>query len=307
MANEIYTTDSGLGAAVLGGTLARRIALAKLGDRESVRNHPALVNLSGEDFAGGVAKKGALHGFGLDAMASRTEIQAIANTAPGSATYTVTPGRYGLRYETSDWERTVDPTGITDPVAIAQWFPVSYGITLTTLIAQDGDGLTNVGTTTVNFSHDTWLLGQFALQAAGVTGPFLAVMSGNSFTNWQGDLEQRGGVTQWRPATEAMQMLRGPGFQGTYNNVDVFLSSYVQTINSGADDANFIFGRGCLGFEEVRMARAAASQNVLLDLGFLRVGEEHSEATGLTSVTGTVNVGTVVMEAGRGRAFSGAV
>ena len=307
MANEIYTGDSGLGAALIAGTLARKIALAQLGDRGSIRNHDALVNLSGTDFAGGAAKKGALHGFGLDNFASRTEIQAIANTAPGSATYTVTPGRNGLRYEVSEWERTVDPTGITDPDAIAQWLPVSYGRTLTNLIAQDGDGLTNVGSTTIDFSHDTWLLGQIALSSAGVTGPYLAVLSGNSFGDWQRDLEQRGGLTQWVPASAAMQQIRGHGFKGTYNGVDACQSAQVQTSNAGDDDANFIFGRGCLGFEEVMLARSPASQTVLLDMGFMRVSEDHSDDTGLTSVTGVVHVGTVVMEAGRGRAFSGAV
>ncbi len=308
MANEIYTGDSGYGASVIAGTLARTTAMAKLGDRNSFRMHGALVNI-GDPFAGrgGAAMKGALHGMGLDAMASRTEIQAIANTAPGSANYTVTPGRFGLRYETGDWEQTLDPTGITSPGFIAQWLPVSYGITLSTEIAKLGDDLTNVGSTTVDFSHDIWLLGQFALQAALVPGPYLAVLSGNSYTDWQKDLEQRGGVTQWRPATAERQMLRDAGLMGSYNGVDVFVSSYVQTINSAADDANFIFGRGTFGFKEVPLAAAPASAHILMDLGFIRVEESRSADTGLTAVTGTSHFGVVTMEAARGRAFSGAV
>jgi len=308
MANEIYTGDSGQGAAVIAGTLARRVALAKLGDRESFRNHPALVLIDDPlRGMGGAALKGALHGFGLDTMASRTEIQAIANTAPSSANYTVTPGRFGLRYEVGDWQRTIDPTGIHEPASIAQWMPVSYGITLATEIAKLGDDLTNVGTTTVDFSHDVFLLGQFALEAAGVGGPYLAVMSGNSYTDWQRDLEQRGGMTQFQAATAAQLQIRGPGFKGSYQGVDIFMSSYVQTINSAADDANFIFGRGCFGLKEVPMAAPSRSSFVLMDLGFIRVEESRSADTGLTAVTATSHFGTVTMEGGRGRAFSGAV
>lgn len=306
MSNEIYTGDSGLGAALLGGAVARNIAYEKLGDRNSIRNHPALVNLSAP-LKGGATRKTALHGFGLDAMASRTEIQAIANTAPGFGSFTVTPGRYGLRYETSEWLRGLDPTMATDPAFVASWMPVSYGITLTTEIAKIGDDLTNVGTTTVDFSHDTWLLGQGALEAALVPGPYLAILSPNSFRDWQRDLEQRGGVTQWVPATQAMQMLRGPGYKGMYNGVDVFTSNYVQTINSAADDANFIFGRGCFGFEEIPMAPAPPSADVVLDLGFLRAYSAFAETTGLGSVTATAHFGVITMESSRGRAFSGAV
>jgi hypothetical protein len=178
----------------------------------------------------------------------------------------------------------------------------SAAMTLTDLIAQEGDGFTQKGSTGVAYTHDTFLACQFALKQSSVPGPYLNVLQPKQFTDWQSDLESRGGVTQWRASTEEMQMLRGPGFEGVYNNIEVVTSSKVQSANSGADWAGFMFGRGALAYKEMRMAAPPRSQFVILDVGgVIRVAEMRTEDGAKTKVVGHYYVGTVTVEATRGR------
>jgi hypothetical protein len=302
VADEILT-GSGGGTNILVSEVASKYVHMLLADRASLRNHPAIVNL-GPDLLGGITEHVASFGFnGYDLMTSRTEIQAVSNTALTTAEGTVSPAPYRLQYETSDLMEAVSPyrigmPGLQTAVSIAQ----SASMTLTSLVAQAIDGLTVVGSTGVAFTHDTFLAGQFALEQALADGPYLMVLKAKQYTDWLSDLETRGGITQWRPATEAQMILRGQGSKGTYNNIEVFTSNQVQSANANADWAGAIFGRGCVGYKELRMAAPPRSQIVTLDVeGVIRVAEARSESTGETASVGHYNVGTIVIEAARGR------
>ena len=155
------------------------------------------------------------------------------------------------------------------------------------------------------FSHDTFIAAKAALIQALVPGPYLMVMKPKSFTDWSTDLESRGGLTQWRPAAAEMQNIRGNGFQGVYDNVEIFTSNQVQAVSS--DWGNFMFGRGAIGYKEVAQGAPPRSQIVLLDVnGVIRVAEFRTESEGETAVVGHYYVGTTVIEAGRGRTVLGA-
>jgi hypothetical protein len=302
VANEILT-GSGGGTDILVSEVASKYVHMLLADRASLRNHPAIIRL-GSDLLGGATEHIAKLGLnGYDLMTSRTEIQAIANNALTTAEATVTPAPYRLAYDTSDLMRAVDPLGITGDLILPMSIAMSASMTLTNLIATGlSTGLSTVGTTTVRFTHDTFLAAQFALFQALVPGPYLSVLKPIHFTDWQADLEARGGNTQWRAATEAMMALRGPGAQGVYNNIEVFSSNQVQSINAGADWASAMFGIGCIAYKEVNLGPAPRSQFVVLDVeGVIRVAEKREETTGETFTIGHYNVGVVKVEAGRGR------
>ncbi len=306
MSYEIMV-GSGNGADLLSSPIVRRGLLLKLGDRASLRNHPALVNLGG-DLIGATSEKLNVLGLdGTDLMSSVSEASAVSNTALTEAQATVTPAMYRLQYELSDQARIHDPTGALNPARLGLSMVGSAMMTLTNLIANEGDGFTTTGTTGVAFSHDTWIATKAALIQALVPGPYLAVLKPKSFTDWTTDLESRGGLTQWRPASAEMQVLRGGGYQGEYDGVEVFTSNQVQGMNSNADWGNFMFGRGAIGYKELAQGPAPRSQLVILDLnGVIRIAESRTESEGETAIVGHYYVGTVVIEAGRGRTALGA-
>ena len=306
MANEIRT-DVAPGSDILVAETVRRGALLLLGDRANLRNHPALINL-GADLFGSTTQQVNLLGLdGSDLMSAVDQPGAVANTALTDAQATIAPAMNRLAYEMTDQAVISDPTGAINSPRLALSMVGSAAMTLTYLIAKEGDGFTTSGSTGVAFSHDTFISAKAALIQALVPGPYLLVMKPKSFTDWMTDLESRGGLTQYYPASQQMQEIRGNGFQGTYDNIDIFTSNQVQGMNTNADWGNFMFGRGALGYKEVAMGAPPRSQIVLLDLnGVIRVAEDRNEKAGMTSVVGHYYVGTNVIETARGRTVLGA-
>lgn len=308
MAGEIYVTSNPGPADFVVSAVAARTARLMLGSRFSLRNAPWIVRV-GADLVGlsgaGTYNIGLWRGMGTDLMSSVAENASIGNTALDTDQATITPADYGLARNPSDKARRRDPTGILDPMMLAQDGVASAGMTLTSLIAQEIDGGTQVGDTGVDFSHDTFLSGQFALEQALVTGPFACMLKPKQFTDWQGDLETRGGLTQWRPASADMQVLRGEGYKGQYNGIDVLTSDKVQTANAGADYAGGMWGYGAVGYLEEAQAPATRSQIVLLDVTgemgavVIRVAEARDETGRMIKIVTHYTVGTALLESGR--------
>jgi hypothetical protein len=215
VADEVLS-GSGGGQNILVAAVASKLALLLLADRASMRNHPALINL-GENLVGSTTEQFTQYGLdGYDLMSSVTEIQSISNSALTTAKKTVAPARYGLAYDYSDYMATLDQTGTINSPRLALSIVGSANMTFTNNLAKMVDDFSvTVGSTGVGYTHDTFLAGQFKLKQAMVPGPYLRIMKPKTFTDWVTDLETRGGVTQWRTATEEMQQLRGLGFEGT--------------------------------------------------------------------------------------------
>ena len=309
MANELRSNGAPI-SDILVAEVARRGALQLLGDRASLRNHPALINLGG-DLLGSTTEQINILGLdGYDIMSAITEADgsaAVSNTALTDAQATISPAMHRLQYEMTDQARIHDPTGAINPGRLALSMVSSAMMTLTNLIAKEGDGFSTAGTSGVAFSHDTFIAAKAALVQALVPGPYLLVMKPKSFTDWTTDLESRGGLTQYRPAAAQLQALRGNGVQGVYDNVEIMTSNQIQGMNTNADWGNFMFGRGAIGYKEVAQGAPPRSQIVLLDVnGVIRVAEFRSESEGETAVVGHYYVGTCVIEAGRGRTVLGA-
>jgi len=300
VSNEILS-GSGGGNNILVTAIGAKMAMLLLADRASMRNHPALINL-GENLVGTATEQYTQYGLdGYDLMSSVTEIQSVGNTALTTAKQTVSPARYALAYDWSDYVETLDQTGQINSLRLALSIVMSGNMTFTNNLAKMIDDFSVVvGSTTVAYTHDTFLAGQFKLKQQKVPGPYLRIMKPKMFTDWQSDLEARGGVTQWRAATEQMQQLRGLGFEGEYNGIEVFTSDQVQTANAGADWAGGIFGRGALGFKELRLKPAPASAFIILEAGPIRVEEIRSGRTEETAVRGTYYHGFVEIEDLRG-------
>lgn len=300
MADEILS-GSGGGQNILVSAIASRMAQMLLADRASYRNHPALINL-GEDLIGSTTEQFTQYGLdGYDLMSSQTEIQSVSNQALTTAKKTIAPARYSIAYDYSDYIATLDQTGMINSQRLALSIVQSANMTFTNNLAKLLDDFaTTVGTTGVAFTHDTFLAAQFKLLQAKVPGPYLCLLKPKQFTDWQADLETRGGVTQWRPATEEMQALRGLGFQGYYNGVEVGVSDQIQLANANADWAAGMFGRGAIGFKELMITSRPASAFIILEAGPVRVEEIRSGRTEEVAVRGTYYHALVEIEDLRG-------
>ena len=309
MANELLTTANPGPADLLVSAIASRQARMMLGSRFSLRNAPWLVrigaDLVGLSGSGGLSVPLVSLG-GTDLMSSVAENASISNTALTTDVVTITPADYGLAREVSDKAIRRDPTGMLDPMSLAMDGVASAGMTLTSLLAQELDGLTQVGSTGVDMTHDTFLAAQFALEQALVPGPYACLLKPKQFTDWQNDLDGRGGLTQWRAASAEMQTLRGEGYKGQYNGIDVLTSGLVQSANANADWAGAMWGLGCVAYMEEPQAPANPSMDIILEVPgatgvVMRVELSRNAKGRLTATVIHYTVGTAVLEGGRGR------
>ncbi len=282
---------------------AIRFVQLLLANRATLRGHPALINLgafgAGRPGSGSLTSQFSLFGLdGYDTLASVAEGAAVTETALTMALRTIAVARRSLRRSLSDQMRTVDPTGTLNIPRFAIDGFVSANVTLTNLIAAMMSGFaSSVGSSGVDFDHDTFLEAKATLIEAKVPGPYLSLMPETHFSRWMVDLEGRAGVTQWRPATAEMQMLKGPGFQGTYDNVDIITAPGCPT--SGSDHIGGMFGLGAIGYAEMPV-EYPQSAFILLQEGPIAVEEIRTGTSGLTDTVTHYHVGTVEIEDARG-------
>ncbi len=299
------TTTGGGGQNFIPSEIAANYIQLMLADRSSLRGHPALVNLGAIRPGSGMGssgKKFTVYGLeGYDLLVSTAEGATIASeTALTSAAGNITTGRYSGYRNISDEMRSRDFTGALKPFGLAMDGFVSALMTLTQLLADLMDGFSNsVGTTTVDFDHDVFMAGKGQLIRAGVPGPYLCILHWNHYDKWSQDLEGRGGSTQWRPATVEQQRLKGPGYQGNYDGVDVFSTSYAKSINAAADYASGMFGRGAIGYAEEEVEPPESAQ-VILKSGPIVVAENREELDAATDYVTHYRCGVIEIEDGRG-------
>lgn len=299
----MITTSGGGGQHAALAAAATAFMLIALADRTSLRASAAIIYLN-QYGAGRVASGSQTHNlpiFGLDgadAMTSVSEGSDVTETALSSALATVTTARKGLRRDITDQIRSIDPTGALNLSMLAQDGIASANSTLTQLIAALGSGFSrSVGTSGTTFSHDTFLAAKAKLIEALVPGPYMCILSPYHFADWMTDLEARGGLTQWRPAAADMQILRGPGFQGTYDGVDIYTTAAVPS--SGSDKVGCMFGRGAIGFAEQEIVYGPDA-NIVLAAGPIAVEAERNALGAVTRVITHYNVGVCEIEDARG-------
>jgi len=299
------TTTAGGGQNLIVSAVAIPIMLALLADRGTLHNHPALINLSqyGAGKMGGGSKSFSFPVVGLDGydlLSATSEGSAVSATDITDAQKTVTVARYAQTRLATDWIHSIDPSGVVNPVRLAQSGFMDAMATLTNAIAGLASGFaTSVGTSGVAFDHDTFMAAKGALIEAKVPGPYMAVLHPTSFASWQTDLESRQGITQWKPANEQMQQLRGPGFQGNYDGVDIFTCDKIPA--SGSDRVNMMFGRGAIGFATQEIDGFGINPNdVLLQVESVLIEQSRNATAGSGNVTTHFYFGVVEIEDLRG-------
>ena len=299
MANTTGTQSSMLVAAS-----AAKFLQLLLADRTSLRGHPALVNAAslGATYRGTGSYTANFALFGLDGyntMTATSEGSAPSETAITTALSQLTLARYTLYRTFTDDLAWIDSTGQFNYTVLGRDGFGCALVTLTSLIAGLADNfVTQIGTTGVSFDHDLFLSGMGALQNAKVPGPYIALLALEHFTLWQQDLESRAGVTQWRPATAEMQNMMGPGFKGTYNNVDVFALDKLPS--SSSDKVSCMFGRGAILYGEQDAGDIGPAGFEVLRAGPILIEANRDGTKALSGVITHYRVGVTIAEDARG-------
>jgi len=172
----------------------------------------------------------------------------------------------------------------------------------TEMICQITDDFTaTAGSSGVDMVVADWYDAQFALTQSSVTGPYLAILHPVQLTDFQSSLRAEAGAVQYVPATAEMLAIKGPGFAGSFNGVDIFASSHVPTANAGADRAGGMFGAGAVGYATGSLTAVRGAGGLVLPAGTPVVVEFERDAAGaMTTVVGNGFLGVAIVEDGRG-------
>ena len=205
-----------------------------------------------------------------------------------------------FRSNASDWIASIDPTGIINPQRLAMSGLADAMVSLTNALAALSSGLsTTVGTSGVDMDHDTFMAAKNALIEAKVPGPYICILHQTAFTTWITDLESRLGMTQWQPANAEMQLMKGPGFQGIYDGVDIYTCDKIPA--SGSDRLSMMFGRGAIGFATQQIQGFGIDpNNILMQSGPVLIEQSRNATAGTGNVTTHFYFGVVEIEDARG-------
>ena len=249
MALTEYSTLSG--NARVAAVLAQEIQL-KLADRASLHNHPSIVNFGNMAGRGSAALQVPILGLdGSDLLASAADGAVVANTTLTAAAATLTIGRYALRYDLTDLGGAITDSIGLNAQRLAESMVGSTLMAFQNALCDTIDGFTaTAGSTGVDMSVDDFYSAQFALTLASVSGPYIAVLHPRQLADFQSSLRAEYGATQFVMATQEMLNIKGQGFAGMFNGVDIFVSSKVPTANAGADRAGAMFGYCAVGYVE---------------------------------------------------------
>ena len=296
MADEILF--SGLsGSARLAAVLAKEIELT-LADRASLHKHPAIKFMGNVTGSGSNVIQTPIVGLdGYDLMSSPSDGASVSNTALTETNANITVARRALQYSISDLAALTDSVGL-NVQRLAQSMVGSAQMTFQNLLCDVTDGFTStVGTSGVDMSVDDFYSAQFTLTLASVPGPYICILHPRQLADFQASLRAEAGPSQFVASTQEMLNIKGQGFSGMFNGVDIFVSSKVPTATSGADRAGGMFGYGAVGYAEGSPLPITAAGGIVAPAGTAIVVEfERDASSALTRVIGNYYVGVAKLQ-----------
>ena len=296
MANEILFADLS-GSARLAAILAKEIELT-LADRASLHKHPSIKFMGNIVGSGSNVIQTPIVGLdGYDTMSSPADGAAVSNTALTETNANITVARRALQYSISDLANLTDSVGL-NVQRLAQSMVGSAQMTFQSLLCDVTDGFTStVGTSGVDMTVDDFFSAQFTLTLASVPGPYICILHPRQLADLQSSLRAEAGPNQYVAATQDMLNIKGQGFSGMFNGVDIFVSSKVPTANAGADRAGAIFGYGAVGYAEGSPFAITGAGGIVAPAGTPIVVEfERDASSALTKIIGNYYVGVAKLQ-----------
>ena len=274
-----------------------------LADRASIRRTGALQFFGTVNDTGSDTKRVRLAGLnGYDEMSTTAaENTDVSNTSLTDSSADIAVVRGSLRYDESDLAALTGFTGSDiNPVVLAGSMVGAFEGWFNQLVANVIDDFgTDVGTSTVDMSVDDWYDAIFTLEIADVPGPFFAMLHARQLADLQNSLRSEGGAVQFMPATAEMLMIKGQGYAGNLNGVDIYRSSNVNS--AGGNRHGAMWGFGALGFcLGVPGPIVGGSQVVQFGDAPILVEFDRDSSAATTEIVGHGYAGVAIIEDSRG-------
>lgn len=296
MANELLY--SGLSDLQLAAILHQETLLL-LADRAALEPHPAILDLGDISGRSSTALKVSLGGLdGYNEMGAVAEGSAASNSALTDGSVTITIARQAIQRTISDLAGIVNGPRM-DPARLVADCVGAGRMRLMSMIASLSSSFTNpVGSTGVAMSVDDFFDGDILLNMASVPADGrLAVLHGRQVGDLRQSLRAESGALQWDQPTLDMIKASGPGMIGRFLGYDIFQSSKCPAVNSGADRAGMMVGRGAIGkaMGTRRPMIGDAGQAVPAGTA-VWIGFERDESYAFTKVVGNMYAGVAILQ-----------
>jgi hypothetical protein len=271
----------------------------KLADTGSLRNAPCFLNVGSVNGTGSDSIQVPVVGLnGTDIMSAPGDGVSVANTSITSAAATVVVARQALRYDLSDLARVsnsvpggVDLDGLTNAMVAA------FNGRFNQLACALTSGFsTQVGSTGVDMTTDTFYSAIFALQLQSVMGEYDCILHPQQYNDLMSSLRAETGPGQYLPANQAQTSALGTSFKGALFGVNVHVSSYVPSVG-GTDYRGQMLGNGAIAYALGTPAPIQAAGGVIIPAGApVAVEWERSADSGLTKVVGSSFLGVAELQ-----------
>lgn len=208
------------------------------------------------------------------AFAANSSEIAFGGTDPTAYTtskFQLVPAGYSLVYQPTDLFAITG--GPVDVETIARSIANGVGLTITDMLAALFPGISQqVADTGVDMTVDDIYSGLFLLNLANVqvsaAMPAQAVLWNAHFNDFQSSLRGELGANQWTQQTADMLAAKGPGFKGSWNNIDFYQSD--SCVTTGGDKSSCLFGQGAFKYSLMPIRRIVENrmipqQNVLME------------------------------------------
>lgn len=291
------------GNARLAATLYQSIVL-KLADTGTIRNAPAFLNVGSVNGSGSDSIQVPVVGLGgTDIMGAVADGSAVSNTSITSAAATVAVARQALRYDLTDLARVSNSVaGGVDIEGLANAMVYAFEGRFNQLACALSSGFsTQVGTTTVDLTTDTFYDAIFALQLQSVTGEYTCILHPQQYNDLMSSLRSEVGPAQYLPANQAQTNALGASYKGQLFGVNVHVSTYVPTANAAADYRGMMLGNAAIAYALGTPAPMQAAGGVIIPAGApIAVELERDAASGLVKIVGSTFLGVAELQDGLG-------
>jgi hypothetical protein len=271
----------------------------KLADTGSLRNAPCFLNVGSVNGTGSDSIQVPVVGLnGTDIMSAPGDGVSVSNTSITNSSATVVVARQALRYDLTDLARVTNsvPGGV-DLDGLSNAMVAAFNGRFNQLACALSSGFsTQVGSTGVDLTTDTFYSAIFALQVQSVMGEYDVVLHPQQYNDLMSSLRAETGPGQYLPANQEQTNALGTSYRGKLFGVNVHLSSYVPSVG-GVDYRGMMLGNGAIAYALGTPAPIAAAGGVIIPAGApVAVEWERDAASGLTKVVGSAFLGVAELQ-----------
>jgi len=234
---------------------------------------------------------------GAFAAASSETAGGGANAAYGSGKFDLQIARYIRRYQMSDLFGVSG--GPIDVNKVVQTLADGVGLTMTDLLTTLFNSLSSSVDAGANFTVDGFYNGVYTLNLAGAVStaeaPYSLVLHPKQMNDLRASIrgESAGSPIQYTEGAANALMARGPGFQGTFQGVNLWQSDSVTKVDTNTHYSAGMFAKDCFAYTMAPVRALTGhvpASNIIVDAGELLVENDRDGVNGLTTAIASMFV-----------------